>query len=103
VLTAVSSVQQVQETAGFHGLSRSFAAINTSAACPFFGTIFDLRVCSTTEMNYDRSLSLIVGCLPQNRDSQYPFLELELEGELDGAGAADLVERIETAIRTAGA
>ena len=28
-------------------------------------------------------------------------LELELEGELDGAGAADLVKRIETAIRAA--
>ena len=54
-------------------------------------------------MNYDRSLSLIVGCLPQNRDSQYPFLELELEGELDRAGAADLVQGVETAIGAAGA
>jgi hypothetical protein len=29
--------------------------------------------------------------------------ELELEGELDGTGAADLVERVEAAIRAAGA
>jgi hypothetical protein len=29
--------------------------------------------------------------------------ELELEGELDGAGAADLVERVEAAIGAAGA
>ena len=29
------------------------------------------------------------------------LLELELEGELDGARAADLVKRIETAIRAA--
>src|SRR6267378_2298315 len=44
-----------------------------------------------------------VGCLPQNRDSQYPCLELELEGELDRAGAANLVERVETAKGAAGA
>ena len=30
-------------------------------------------------------------------------LKLELEGELDGAGAADLVERVEAAIGAAGA
>ncbi len=30
------------------------------------------------------------------------LLELELEGELDGAGAADLVEGVEAAIRAAG-
>ena len=43
-----------------------------------------------------------VGCLPQNRNSQYPWLELELEGELDGARSADLVEGVETAIGAAG-
>jgi len=31
------------------------------------------------------------------------LLELEFEGELDGPGAADLVERVETAIGAAGA
>jgi hypothetical protein len=31
------------------------------------------------------------------------WLELELEGELDGAGAADLVEGVEAAIGAAGA
>ena len=30
------------------------------------------------------------------------LLELELEGELDGAGAADLVERAEAAVGAAG-
>jgi hypothetical protein len=30
------------------------------------------------------------------------LLELELEGELDGAGAADLVQGVEAAIRSAG-
>jgi len=33
----------------------------------------------------------------------HPYLELELEGELDGAGAADLVEGVEAAIGAAGA
>jgi hypothetical protein len=42
-----------------------------------------------------------VGCLPQNRDSQYGYLELELKGELDRAGAADLVEGVEAAIGAA--
>jgi hypothetical protein len=32
-----------------------------------------------------------------------PLLKLELEGELDGAGAADLVEGVEAAIGAAGA
>jgi len=32
-----------------------------------------------------------------------PKLELELEGELDGAGTADTVERVEAAIGSAGA
>ena len=33
----------------------------------------------------------------------FPSSELELEGELDGARAADLVERVEAAIGAAGA
>jgi len=40
----------------------------------------------------------------QGRQARMPvLLELKLEGELDGAGAADLVEGVEAAIGAAGA
>jgi hypothetical protein len=42
VVVYVSSVQQVEETVGFHGVWGSFVVINMSAACPFFGTVSDL-------------------------------------------------------------
>ena len=38
----------------------------------------------------------------RDKRAQVRWLELELEGELDGAGAADLVEGVETCIIEAG-